>query len=1315
MPGRGPEACIGDIIRIAPAAPVVALADVSRIRRRLDAGAEPEVALAALLRHYCLEDPETRAAFDVMVGSLAGDSGSGDAFHIQGVYGTGKSHLLAVLTLLAACPGIAWPVFLEGHPEHEELASAFQRRRLVAAIALDEYPSRTHPLEHVIFSQLESALDEDHGVKVALTEESHLLDLVTRYVVPQVGGDLDRAAADACGQEWAELRGRNAERAAQVALDFITTTGFPLDWRRSRSAAWAELQRALRAAQLEGAVVALDELGLFLAGKDRRTLNEDASFLQWLAQRTASSRVWLICSTQRGIEEVGDIDRRTLRQLRDRFRSGFTLDLAEIDWIIQHKVVQQRDPASYAAFIDELCGLYRSGGDDGPLGPEELRASYPINPLCLHGIRRAAETQLSRTRSVIRLLAEAARDEKLLQLPADRLLTPDVAFDVFRDEMAMSIAGRRQLHVFDVLMADARRLAPGEEKLLEVVVKALCFLGVGEVRWPASELRRSLVGCREPAVWRQPEKLTDILSALYHRGAYVERIRGDGGDVYYTEASSDTSERVRARLGELTAALNLEDERVLRSALEACRESAFPIAAIAESRSLSVEWLNGLRSIGAVCRDLRGITGTELLNRAAALASPATREDGQLFLASPTADPASQRQAWCEVCRDLEHRFSCGIVAWLPGALSETAREQLREHAALASMVADKTLARRRGDDIRERVRERWGASENQVRPLLQRAYYEGTVIGADGREVIARERLYGLHGQWEQTLSEIFAEPFRRLFPLFPSVAPRRRLAGRTHTNQIIDQFVRPGRVRLPPASSLEGHLDSYADALGLVEQQEGEFVLRLGSADLVAAALAATPKRSLDRDLDPEEAISLGELAGRLAKSEWGLTREQCELLLAALIRTGHLVGLDAFLQPVPLDQVAAPLGDSLPYVTRGRALDSDTAAHVQALWESASGQPAARWSLPVQENVWRFFLQWAVALSARSEERAEAVTRAALSLDHPPEAWDWAREALACAEALASAVDVSRSSRDGLTRLAAAAQRLPGGIQQTRKRLSDWRSCYRFVTDDMEKVSALWRLVSEAGRHLPGGVLARSRERLLDQFSAPRDVALQTSALKAAARQWLERYRRHYLAWHGRVHAPSQFAALSELRRSPIFETTRRLAQAGLCKEETARIEAELAKVLGQRCLAGDPLPAGHVTCPLCQLALGESRPQPDPQEVATKLEGLFRAQLGDLRGQADMLRRRLPAVDDASTRERVGKLLEEGETSADELLPLLTEAAIAWLRQQLAQPRARRRELRELAERLKGKELTRSEVLRIVEEWLGEGQDGTVHIV
>jgi hypothetical protein len=63
---------------------------------------------------------------------------------------------------------------------------------------------------------------------------------------------------------------------------------------------------------------------------------------------------------------------------------------------------------------------------------------------------------------------------------------------------------------------------------------------------------------------------------------------------------------------------------------------------------------------------------------------------------------------------------------------------------------------------------------------------------------------------------------------------------------------------------------------------------------------------------------------------------------------------------------------------------------------------------------------------------------------------------------------------------------------------------------------------------------------------------------------------------------------------------------------------------------------------------------------------------------------------------------------------ELLPHLADEVIAWLRQQLGQPTARKRDLTALAEQLRGKELTAREVLRIVQEWLGAEDDDVIQV-
>ena len=58
---------------------------------------------------------------------------------INGVYGTGKSHLLVLLHLLTALPD-AWTPFLQAHPTFRRYAKSIQEhQRLVVHFSLDEY------------------------------------------------------------------------------------------------------------------------------------------------------------------------------------------------------------------------------------------------------------------------------------------------------------------------------------------------------------------------------------------------------------------------------------------------------------------------------------------------------------------------------------------------------------------------------------------------------------------------------------------------------------------------------------------------------------------------------------------------------------------------------------------------------------------------------------------------------------------------------------------------------------------------------------------------------------------------------------------------------------------------------------------------------------------------------------------------------------------------------------------------------------------------------------------------------------------------
>lgn len=1313
--GSGPR--VGDLIAISPAPPVVSLSWLEMLRARLAAGGACAAELDCLLGGYLLDDPETKAAFEAVCRSLGRPEPRGDAFLVAGVYGSGKSHLLAALALLAGHPEQAWPRFLATHPQYARFAAGFAAGRLVAAIALDEYPAPSHPLEYIVFSRLEQELAR-HGARIALTEQSHLLAVVDAYVLPQVGRELDRAARETHHTDWPRLRARDPEAAAELAIAFLTSSRFPLDWRRSRAEAWAALRQALAAHQLDGPVVLLDELGMFLAGKDRAGLNADAAFLQYLAQRAAGERCWVVAVTQRGLDDAGDIDRRTLRQLRDRFRPGFTLGLSSLPRMIENRLVVKRDAEAFPIAVIDCWHSYQASGRDSAFSAGDLARTYPLNPLALELLQRAAETCLSRTRSVVSLLQEATRERDWLARPARRLITPPDIVDVFRDELGSTPLGRRCLHALEVNLAHAAVIAPGREQELALVMQALCLLTAAELRWPPALMRDSLVGGDCEALWQEDGLVEELLAALHRRGAYVERARRDGADEYFLALTSDASERIRQRLNELVADLALEDSRVARAALEACGEQTFPLAGLAERRSLSVEWWHARRFVMACCRDLTGLGAAELRNLAGALASPQSKEDGWLFLALPTAPAQAQEQAWRVAAGGLEERFAAALLAWLPRELSPAEQDQLIEHAALFRMLDDPTVARPRDPELRAGLRDRWESSQTAVQQLLRSAYHHGRVLAASGAQVMEPERLQSLSGQWEETLAALFASPFRTLFPYFPSIAPARRLAGRAQTNQIVDQFIRPGRVSLPPASTLEAHLLAYAAPLGLVEGETREFALALQRRELVEAALAAAPPRSDPDRLEPEEAISVRELIGRLGKSKWGITPEQAELLVAALVRTGYLVALDAFLEPTRLDLIAAPLGDNLPFVMRAAPLQGRAARAASALWQAAvdPGPETEGWDLPTQERAWRDLLAWAEALRQQGEHLRAALGQAAADLGGGPESWAWAREGLARAETLAAAMEPAVSSREGLTRLVAAAERLPGGLDASVGALATWRQCEQFLFRDLATLARLRRLVFDAQATCPeGSQLARERESLRSELALPKRLVAAAPGLAGRLERWLEAYRRHYLGWHGAAYAAARWESLVALIRSEELEASRRLARAGLGPSEAAHVGQQVAAALARRCLAGDPLPGGAVVCPQCGLRLGQGAHLPQAEKLADRVRQVLSGQLSGLRQQAGLLGRRLAGCAQEEVRTAVERLLKAGQAEAGSLAAALSEETIAWLSAQLRQPRAARRELPALAARLRGRELPAREVRRQVDEWLAAGDDEVVEVV
>lgn len=252
-----------DIVSARPFPMVVQAANVRELRG-LALQAPEDERVGGFVGGYLGVDDRSRTALNILLRALSGEgaSGAGGAFFLNGVFGSGKSHLLGVLALLADHAGHR--AFRESHPTlAPHLGRLLGRKYLCVHFALDDYASGNWSLEVVVWRE------------IAL--------------------------------EW-ERQGLDSPPCAQAGL--------------SRREQWAALGEALGQAGREGVLLCVDELSLFLSGRPHMGLQSDAAFLQFLGQRARLLGEWPLCvvaALQKTVDDIGGIETYSLHQIRDRY------------------------------------------------------------------------------------------------------------------------------------------------------------------------------------------------------------------------------------------------------------------------------------------------------------------------------------------------------------------------------------------------------------------------------------------------------------------------------------------------------------------------------------------------------------------------------------------------------------------------------------------------------------------------------------------------------------------------------------------------------------------------------------------------------------------------------------------------------------------------------------------------------------------------------------------------------------------------------------------------------------------------------------
>lgn len=1323
---------ICDLITVHDAARSVDLATVSLLAEAVGReGADLTLGTASQLRELLAEfvtaESQPVDLLRVILGLMASDGERGGAFLVRGPGGSGKSHLLAVISLLLQHP-VAWSVFLETHPSYADLHGRLSgRRHLVVPIPLPEHRGHDEHLEDVVFDRTERVLrGAPYQLAVPLSERSHALDLIDRHIVPRYAKELTAyARKHAAGYEsWESLREHAPEQAVQVARQFAHQIGYPLDFRQSRVERLSRLLEIVREQRLSGIVWLLDDLHEFLGGEGPKAVHSDCSFLDFVGQRCKIAPLFVVATGEEGLEQLTTIEPYMLNAIRSSFRTDLNLSLEHMRAVARRRVIGRAEPGRYGPAMEQVRAAYQAAFGTVSFSEPELAEAYPLHPTALRCLETIAARFFGAADTLIAFMQDLMTQSTsvgTLQRDYRQLIGTEDVFDYLRPRIASHPEVSAYIRdALDFYVKNASELFPEAPDLCVQLMRSLIVLRLANVAASPALLAETLGLTPEGKPVATQEQVERALEAMRLAGSYVDVRRGlaDSPPVYVVDVRTSISEALRRRVMAAKAAFGPDDRRLWQHVISACDETAFPLAQLVESRTLEVEWQNTFRCICAHLADLTELPPAAVSDYVADLGDPATVEDAHLFVGS-LASPAAQAQGWRRVCEATPaSRWSAALLAWLPRELTPHEMDALREFAAVSALLEDEA-ALSADSTVGDRLAEMRAPLLVQVRRIVRAAYYEGEVR-SPFEQVVTSAELAALNGNWSGTMQAITARAFERVFPEFPAVAPRRALVSREQIDTLIDQVIRPGSVLASPEDPLRDLIECFLVPMGLAQIRDDECIVDVSRSKVAAEVMAAVRRRDQAHQHEMGRPLDCSDLAQQLVKSPLGLPPEMFELAVAALIRTGHLAAMRDRTQMLRLEDVATPLSGSVHFVARPPVLSPGEWQLLARVGRAVLDLTITTPDPATQVRVWERLV------AARGEylDRADALRRRLeqhlADLEQRPGQWSETFRDLEALERIFQCVRPELHPVLGLQEFLRDTEDFLGDAQGPPRLaglLRRLETLSAYLGDTADEVLAVRRYLLSPDLNLqPRSDLDQRRQAVLELIAGGEDLLDQEVALRRQVQIFHAAYHRRYVAWHGRVYRSPVFDQYRAVHQSPEM---RALAQLGKVRVEVpvtaedvaAHVDAQVAR----RCARPDLSEALQTSpvCPSCRLRLDEE-PQLIPvedllEEARQAIRGYLQALLGAgirqrLRDYAAGMTRR----SDLATRlEAIAELDEHASPRV--VLTLFTEDVITHLNRMLAGKRVVPRDFRELRDALEGRTLSKEEAQRLFQEWLNGSND------
>jgi energy-coupling factor transporter ATP-binding protein EcfA2 len=1375
---------LAEIVTIEAAAASFELSEAAALRRQALGDLSPEALakgeaddeataeLGRILGGYAPDDEEASAALSAVLDSLAAGEGKGGAVLITGPPGSGKSHLLGTLLLLAGSDA-ARKLLARARGEYVAPLKVLHDSAplLVVPVPLNEHRGRDELLEDIVFERTEIELRRaPHNLQLPLSQHAYALELIERHVVPRFQEELDQYVRERQGGigSWGELREVDEEAAVRVGHQFAQTIDYPLDFRQSRVERMARLLEVVDGDQISGVLYLLDDLGHFLASVDEKAMQGDCVFLEFLGHRSKIAPIWTVAALEVPLREIPGIEPNVARRISDMFGGGLPLSRAHIRCVARNAVRQAPPPVggpearSLAQAIEETHQADAAAFDPPSFTVEELRESYPLDPLAARCAEEIPLRLLDRADGLLSVTQKIGASGELAQRTHLQPVGADGVLEHFLPQLrSHPEASAYVREVLDYYERNAMEVAPANPDLLRRLVRVMIALRLANLWYTPPAMREALGLTAEGEAVADEQEVRDLLEAMQAQGRFVEVRRGrqEDDDVYYVEVRTALSDTLRERLGAAKEKLREDDPALMQTAV-AHAGATPPLAELTEAQTVEVRWRNTARCVAVSLENLLALDELELDRRVQELSDPASVHNVHLYLAH-LIQPQAQRNRWEEMASGLMGgRWAAGVLAWVPRPLSQREMDALRECAACRRTAEAGGSKLEAGDDVQlppggsspvardsqliQRLEEEEARLGAHVEQIVRAAYYEGTVLSAFG-EALSAEELGPLEGDWVGTLNAAAAWSLERIFPQFSAIAPRQFLSSREQIDALVDGFIRPGFIRADAHPRLSELVEALLLPLGLASQErratsdeptadgvvlearrsqlEAAVVLNVGHSEPAQEVM----RRIRARDQTPEtqrgRPLACPDLAAHLLKSEIGLPPELFELLITALIRSGYLVGLDAQQKPVRLEQIRTPVSRHLQFVARPALLSYEQWQLLSRICRIVLDRAIASPGHAVQAIIWESFVAAREEWLTRVQLLRERLDRLRQRLGQPVRAWRGVMATLQHTERFFDLIEPDSYASEGLAQLLAGVEPFlepTNGATKLRELLRVAELLDHFVDEVGPDLVRMRDYLASDDLWLPeDSELPELREKLTQLILSGEHAVGEEMAFIRLRQVFMTRYKRRYAAWHSACHRASEFEPYERLRASSemrILAQLDRLSSAlGGIEHDVTHLNEQIERELTKRCRelnlsqALDQSPV----CPACGVRHGEELnlvPVEELEELAERGVAEYVAALRNPVHQQAIAHYLQTLPHRGETVRKLAEIVRLPEGAGARLLmSLLGEDVLTHLQRALSGQQIAPRSLGDLRRLLAGRTLSRTEALQLLEQWIDSGHD------